>query len=224
MFWGPGKLSRELSKGRITPFLGNRVDGASYRLSIGDEVYVSPTAQSADKTTQSTWQLKQRESFCIPPGQFAFILTLEKIRVELNEIAFISLRAKTKYRGLVNVSGFHVDPGFEGRLIFAVFNAGPDPIHLKQGEDIFLIWFSDLTDSCQQYRDPGPDELPSDLVNGISGNLYSLAGLAQEFEEVKSKMESLRNIAFILITLAGGLLLTLVGILVRMFVMSLPAS
>lgn len=215
MFWGPAKLQHQLSQGRVKPFSGNKIDGASYRLSIGDEVYVSPTAQSPSETTQTTWQLCKKESFCIPPGQFAYILTDEQVTVGLNEIAFISLRAKTKYRGLVNVSGFHVDPGFEGNLVFAVFNAGPDPVHLKQGQDIFLIWFSDLTDPCTQTRIPGPYELPSDLVNGISGNLYSLSGLAQEFEEVKIKMDSLRTIASILITLSGALLLVLIGLIIR---------
>jgi dCTP deaminase len=45
---------------------------------------------------------------------------------------------------LVNVSGFHVDPGYHGQLTFAVFNAGPVPIHLKRGQPIFLIWYASL--------------------------------------------------------------------------------
>ena len=51
--------------------------------------------------------------FTIPPGQFAFLLTEEVVSVPPDALAFISIRAKTKFRGLVNVSGFHVDPGYQ---------------------------------------------------------------------------------------------------------------
>ncbi len=40
--------------------------------------------------------------------------------------------------------GLHVDPGFSGPLKFAVFNAGPSTICVKQGEESFLIWYADL--------------------------------------------------------------------------------
>ena len=84
------------------------------------------------------------EAFTIPPGQFAFLLTEEVVSVPADALAFISIRAKTKFRGLVDVSGFHVDPGYCGQLTFAVFNAGPVPIHLKRGQPIFLIWYASL--------------------------------------------------------------------------------
>jgi len=200
-----------LADGRVTPFSDSRLDGASYRLSVGREVYVSPTAEKPKRKIRSITRLKHSEAFAIPPGQFAFLLTHERIKVGLKEIAFISMRAKTKYRGLVNVSGFHVDPGFEGHLIFAVFNAGPVAVHLRQGQDIFLIWFSDLSDHCEGPRVPGPEELPSDLVNGISGKLHSLASLSQRIDAVTRQLAIIRIVA----TIAVTLLVAIGGILVK---------
>ena len=185
----------------MTPFSDSRVDGASYRLSIGNEVYISPTAGMPKWKTRSITRLKETQAFAIPPGQFAFLLTHESVKVGLKEIAFISMRARTKYRGLVNVSGFHVDPGFGGHLIFAVYNAGPVPVHLRQGQDIFLIWFSDLSDHCEEPRAPGPHQIPSDLVNGISGKLHSLAGLAQRLDAVTRELAVIRVVAVIAVTL-----------------------
>ena len=46
-----------------------------------------------------------------PPGQFAFLLTKEVVSVPADALAFISIRVKTKFRGLVNVSGW---PGCNG--------------------------------------------------------------------------------------------------------------
>lgn len=201
MFWGPARLRKRLSDGRVTPFLDSRVDGASYRLSVGHEVYVSPTAAKPERKTRSITRLKEGEAFAIPPGQFAFLLTHECVKVSLGEIAFISMRAKTKYRGLVNVSGFHVDPGFHGHLIFAVYNAGPVPVHLRQGQDIFLIWFSDLSDHCEEARVAGPHQIPSDLVNGISGKLHSLASLSRRLDAVDRQLAIIRVVAAIAVTL-----------------------
>src|SRR5216684_2572289 len=127
MFWS-GETLRERLAPLIEPFAPERVDCAAYTLAVGPEVYVSPNDQTADPTTVTVRKLAPGDAFTIPPGP----------------LAFISIRAKTKFRGLVNVSGFHVDPGYRGQLTFAVFNAGPVPIHLKRGQPIFLIWFASL--------------------------------------------------------------------------------
>lgn len=100
MFWGPARL-REDGQLLIEPFREDRIDGASYQLAIGREVYVSPTAGATDASTTSIIRLKKGEAFPIPPGQFAFLLTDEQVKVGVSEIAFISIRAKIKYRGLV---------------------------------------------------------------------------------------------------------------------------
>ena len=135
-------------------------------------------------------RLKEREGFTVPPGQFAFLLTEECVTVRCKEIAFISIRARTKFRGLMNVSGFHVDPGFTGRLTFAVFNAGSASVHLRQGDEIFLIWYADLTDPVTMPRPCGPEGIQSDWIAGVgAGKLYSLAGIANSMDAVEQKLE-----------------------------------
>jgi dCTP deaminase len=72
------------------------------------------------------------------------LLTEERVNIPLHKIAFISIKASIKLRGLINVSGFHVDPGFKGNLVFSVYNAGVTPISLEKSDPYFLIWFADL--------------------------------------------------------------------------------
>ena len=143
MFWSEETLGERL-KMLIDPFAPGGIDCAAYTLAIGPEVYVSPSDQAVDPTTVTIRKLSDGEAFTIPPGQFPFVLTEEVVSVPADALAFISIRAKTKFRGLVNVSGFHVDPGYRGQLTFAVFNAGPVPVHLKRGQPIFLIWYASL--------------------------------------------------------------------------------
>jgi dCTP deaminase len=184
MFWSGETLTERL-KPLIDPFIPGRVDCAAYTLAIGPEVYVSPNDQTADPTTVTVRKLTDGEAFTIPPGQFAFLLTEEVVSVPADALAFISIRAKTKFRGLVNVSGFHVDPGYRGQLTFAVFNAGPVPIHLKRGQPIFLIWYASL-DCETKFKKDGSVHMGIDpeLITAVAGELQSFAGLSKKMKDV----------------------------------------
>jgi dCTP deaminase len=90
----------------IAPYDSSFLKEASYQLAIGEEVYISSPEKSKKQI------LSEREpSFFIEPGQFAFLLTAETVTTPFDAIGFISIRAKYKFNGLVNISGFHVDPG-----------------------------------------------------------------------------------------------------------------
>lgn len=184
MFWS-GETLRERLAPLIEPFTPERVDCAAYTLVVGSEVYVSPNDQTADPTMITVRKLAPGDAFTIPPGQFAFLLTEEIVTVPADALAFISIRAKTKFRGLVNVSGFHVDPGYRGQLTFAVFNAGPVPIHLKRGQPIFLIWYASLDRETAVKKD-GAVHLGIDpeLITGIAGELQSFASLSKKIKDV----------------------------------------
>lgn len=184
MFWSGETLSERLTT-LIEPFVPDRVDCAAYTLSIGTEIYVSPNDQTADPTTVTIRKLSDGEAFTIPPGQFAFLLTEETVSVPADALALISIRAKTKFRGLVNVSGFHVDPGYRGQLTFAVFNAGPVPVHLRRGQPIFLIWYASL-DCETSFNKEGilHKGIDPELVTAIAGELQSFAGLSKRIKDV----------------------------------------
>ena len=184
MFWSGETLSERLNT-LIAPFEPKRIDCAAYTLAVGPEVYVSPSDQTVDQTTVTIRKLGDGEAFTIPPGQFAFVLTEEVVSVPADALAFISIRAKTKFRGLVNVSGFHVDPGYRGQLTFAVFNAGPVPVHLKRGQPIFLIWFAGLDRETACKKDDTIHKgIDPELVTAVAGELQSFASLSKKIDDV----------------------------------------
>ena len=188
MFWS-GETLRDRLAELIEPFTPDRVDCAAYTLSVGPEVYVSPNSQSADPTTVSVRKLAQGDAFTIPPGQFAFLLSEEIVGVPGNALAFISIRAKIKFRGLVNVSGFHVDPGYRGQLTFAVFNAGPVAIHLKRGQPIFLIWYASL-DRETTFQKDGRVHMGIDtaVIAGVAGELQSFKSLSTKISDIDTAL------------------------------------
>ena len=209
MLWSSGTLARRL-EGLITPFDREQIDCAAYTLAIGSEVYVTPNDQVADPTTVTVRRLANGEHFTIPPGQFAFLLTEETVTVPADALGLISIRAKVKFRGLVNVSGFHVDPGYCGQLTFAVFNAGPVPIHLKRGQRIFLIWYASLDDKSENKGATAAARgIDVNVISGVSGELQSFAGLAKQIRTVGERVHDIekqqRVIQTLLALVAGGI-------------------
>src|SRR5690349_19786702 len=97
----------------VDPFDPGGVDANAYNLRMGDSYFASADADGRDRKKT---RLASGEAFVIPSGQFAFLVTKETIRVPSDTMAFISMRTGLKFQGLINVSGFHVDPGYQGRL------------------------------------------------------------------------------------------------------------
>jgi len=194
--WSRQRLRSRIQTGNLithdgirSAFRDERLDAASYGLTMGPEVYVSP---ASEETRPSVKMLKEAEPFVIPPGQFAFLLTEEVVEVPADALAFIALRSKkTKFRGLVNVSGFHADPGYFGRLIYAVFNAGPADVHLRRGDALFTIFYTDLTERTEKprARQGGFLNIPADLISPIGGQIQSFEGLRTKIDEVEDDLD-----------------------------------
>lgn len=170
----------------IAPFkLGNIKNGA-YELTLGDQVFSTNTKPRAVQS------LNMGQEVYIEPGQFALLLTEEKVKIPENKIAFISIKAGIKFKGLVNVSGFHVDPGFEGRLLFSVYNAGPSTIILSRGKKCFPIWFADLNE-IQNYQGEHQDQnrIPDDPLEALSqGDLASPNSLLKKIKENYTSLDT----------------------------------
>jgi dCTP deaminase len=192
-FWSGETLGERLGE-LITPFDPRQIDCAAYRLRVGPEIYISPSEDADDAKTRTKVQLANGQSFPIPPGQFAFLLTEERVSVPATALAFISVRATVKFGGLVNVSGFHVDPGYRGRLVFSVFNAGPAPVHLARGDDCFLIWYASLDrETAFTKTGDGFDNIPTKLINPIAGAIQSFEGLLGKIKANERRMDGIER-------------------------------
>jgi dCTP deaminase len=167
------------------------INGAAYRLKVGREYYVSPTELDADRNTRTLKALAVGETFKIPPGQFALVLTEELPTMPPRTLGFFSIRPRVKWKGLVNVSGFHIDPGFSGRLTIAVYNASPAPIHLRQGEPEFPVWFADLDGEAEEkdaIHEPTRTRIDVGVLNQAPVESESLRGLSAKMDNLEKKV------------------------------------
>lgn len=187
-FWSGETLAGRLPD-LVDPFDQEAIDCAAYTLSVGREIYISPDREMTDPTRHTKRRLTDGEGFTIPPGQFGFLTTKEVVTVPEQALAFISIKARLKFGGLVNISGFHVDPGYHGELLFSVLNAGPKPLHLTEGQPLFLMWYADLDRETEKKKsDSGFCGIDPQLINGISGEILSLQSLSEKQRELEMNL------------------------------------
>jgi dCTP deaminase len=206
-FWSTQRVRAEQKRlgNLIQPYDSDSVKQGAYELTLSREVLTSPPAEGP--RLDGTGKALE-----IRPGDFALLYTNETVTIPANVIGFISIKAGLKLDGLVNISGFHVDPGFSTRLKFSVHNAGPLPIYLNYDEPAFLIWFSDLDahtvdpygKSHQHYKQSGIT--PGDRQR-MSLKSYSPAALNARLEHLERKFRYLIAIGLIVVT---GILVPLV--------------
>ncbi len=150
-------------------------DGWRFPLHLGDEVYIS--------TDDVPRKLKDEDPFVvIKPGDFVLLLTKEKLHMRPNVMGFISMKFDYKAKGLINVSGFHVDPNYVGKLVFAAYHAGPKDIVLRKDEEVFMIFFEYLSYPSQRQH-KGFDHIEPKLVESIRGRSATLANNAARLDK-----------------------------------------
>jgi len=203
-FWSSERLlEKQKAVGLIDSFNNERVKHGAYELSLGSEFFITSRPKKES--------VRHGEQLIIPPGQFGLLIVQEKVNIPKNAIAFISIKAGKKFRGMVNVSGFHVDPGFKGHLKFSVYNAGSKDIVLSCGEPVFLIWFSDLdrtTTDTYNGNHAGKNEISADDVMNICGEIASPAALNDRLHEIE---RSIKLAKYIAVTVGMVLFLSIVG-------------
>lgn len=186
----------------IDKFNKENIKSAAYELCLGDEVFVTNSKDEIKLILD-----EKNSQIVIKPGQFALLLTDEVITIPDDILAFISIKFSQKIKGLINVSGFHVDPGFNSKLIFSVFNAGLANIVLDKGSPYFLIWFSKLSTPCTPYKGKHRDQtsISGDMINNLNGELASPNVLLDRIKSNESSLTNLKMAAGIAITILIGI-------------------
>jgi dCTP deaminase len=210
-FWSGEKLrERIIHETLIYPFSEKAIDCAAYTLSLGKSAYTSGDGEQRTEAlnqgrTPGVWSLREKETVTIQPGQFGFLTTDESVTIPNDAIGFISVKASHKFSGLINVSGFHVDPGWSGPLIFAVYNAGPRELVFSQGQELFLLFYSDLDRTSSEIKktDARYDVIPSSFIQKMAGDIPSLNKLHQKTAKLENDILDARRASNLSRIIAG---------------------
>ncbi len=189
----------------IDPYNPENVKCSAYELNLGDEAYVT------DNKSKSRKLLRKNEQIVIPRGQFALLITKEILSIPNEYICFISMKYSYKKKGLINISGFHVDPGFKGRLQYSVYNAGGKDIILEHDKPLFLIWFATLdTPNLESYKGTHPNQysISAEDIMNIQGDVVSPSFLKEQLDKIKTEVKNLKTLVYIIIACLFTLLIS----------------
>jgi dCTP deaminase len=141
------KIQKAIDDGGIfiDPFDPKQLQPATYDMRVGAEAVTSASKELR--------KLDEKGFVTFQPGDFGFIITMEKIKLNPNYAARFGLRSALARKGLSATAGPQIDPGYQGRLILGISNLTPNPVTLSYGEDLISIEFHEL---------PGPARHPYD--------------------------------------------------------------
>ena len=184
-FWSNERLRTE-GPNLIHPYRFSRISEAAYQLALGPEAYVT----SGDVSKKVL--LDPGQQLVIPPGQFALLITEERVTIPPDALGLISVKSQFKLHGLVNVSGFHVDPGFSGRLIFSVYNASGKHFAVSRGEELFLLWVAALDQAVPDERlykgsRRGQETIPNSDIMAIGREQFSPAAMNDRLGKLEAQ-------------------------------------
>jgi dCTP deaminase len=127
------------------------LQSTSYDLRIGERAIVGGDSNETDL---------RKQRLVIDPGSYAGVISLEKVKLPNNVFAQIGSKRKFSYDGLILLSGSVIDPGYEGYLLFGLYNASTKKVVLPMRTKICNVVFHRL---AKDVKPVNPDPY---LLNG----------------------------------------------------------
>jgi dCTP deaminase len=196
----PSEHDREYLKKDFYDKKKSRLRENSLELSLGKQTFLSSKKELIELS-------EGNDIVKIEPGDFALLITEEKIHIPLECMAFISIKSKHKLSGLINISGFHVDPGFKGKLKFSVYNAGTTPVILRYKDPTFILFIADLKSEAER---KGGDHWDQDSIN--LNEMMPLLGSGIPVHNLEKRVERIETLTKIF----GGILVGIFLLLIRL--------
>ena len=170
---------------------------ASIDLRVGRRAIKSPVGE----TRGAVIDLAKEKKIEILPGQFASVLTLERLLLPVSICGRIGLRSFYTRRGLISFHGAQVDPGFSGYLVVPLVNVGPETITLEYSKPFSTLELNYLeTASSKTYSGDYQDQsdFPADDINFLlqarTVSLAEIPSLRDDLTQLRSRFSSLENL------------------------------
>jgi len=127
----------------IEPFDDERVQPASYDLSVGDEYRLSHEKRIIKL---GKWKKKIK----IPPYTICYVLIKEKLNIPADVSAQIFPRHELVKRGLLIYPQPPIDPGFKGKLYVLIHNLTNEIRTINKDEHLVSLVFYKLSDKSEK--------------------------------------------------------------------------
>ncbi len=171
----------------------NKVSGASYDLSLGDQYWQDGKKRILDNTSPFI-ELK--------PGDYAIVSSKETADFPKDIAGRFDLSVSLFCQGIILSNGPQVDPGFKGRLFCLLFNTSNATIPLKRGQHYATLEFIKLLEPTIPYSGvyQGKDDIIDFLPTPSAPSI--IAKMKEDIQDLKSAKWWEKNLPLILSILA----------------------
>ena len=181
----------------------DKVTGAAYDLSIGDEYYYGGKIMT----------LSNSEPFIlIEPYDYAIVTSGELANFPKDIVARFGLSVSLFCQGLILSNGPQVDAGFRGRLFCLLFNTSNAPVFLKRGQHYATIEFHKMMEPTPAYS--GQYQGKENIINYLPSNTMqgAINELKKELEQVRVESRNLQGVFLGVISLILAVIAILLAI------------
>lgn len=119
---------------------------------LGGKAFLGITERETPKMEQiAEYDPNKKSSVIIKPGEYFIAETIEKVKIPQNVFMIYKPRTTLHRMGIV-MRGTVADPGFEGILHPALYNAGPCEVEIELGARFSQIFFVKIEGKSSLYR------------------------------------------------------------------------
>ncbi|MHB1527535.1 MAG: dCTP deaminase domain-containing protein [Candidatus Dormibacteria bacterium] len=138
----------------------------------------------------------ERTQLVVKPGELVYVMSQEQLNLPGNIKAELSPKRTISHLGIMVLGGFCVDPGYKGRLVFALYNLATIPFPLEVGRKLIAAQFYrlDPEEVPPPTRSKPIVTFPEDLVQLMQAyEPATLVGVQQSVHRLESTVEELRR-------------------------------
>jgi dCTP deaminase len=211
---GPQPLVRGVSLDFLTAGAEGPLEACAVKLRIG-EIYLAPQSSFSAISSEDYVILKQ--------GEMAFVLTLEEIHLpsDIGGLMFPKSGGVAD-RGILITNAGHIDPGYSGKLRYAIINMGNGQFTLRKGDFLVKVLFFSLS----QPSVPSWSDLHSSIPAPSRTALYSLgrdfAAVEDRITKVAQQSVNEQFLKLGLFTIASSTVLSIILASVTVFFGLIP--
>src|SRR5688572_20319156 len=117
-------------------FSKNSLEASSYDIRVGSRAVVGGEGIEIDLT---------KDVMELGPGAYGGVVSFEKFILPNKVFARIGSKKALSFEGIILLTGSIVDPGYEGHLLFGLYNASQKKVIIRTGRKICNIVFEKLS-------------------------------------------------------------------------------
>lgn len=192
----PGKHSSVLSDKEILDYVQkgllitkdtfsqSSLEASSYDIRVGGKSIIGGEGSEIDLLTEKSMEL--------PPGAYAAVVSFEKMNFPRKVSARLGSKRALSYEGIILLTGSIVDPGYQGHLLFGLYNASQKKVHIRYGRKICNIVFEKLAVEPEKEVQPEPNLLHGNFPDTFMDKMANMDVLP--WMQISDRVKQIENI------------------------------